>query len=203
MGHCQGRSRRCHAAPLFRSRDPAAESGSQLPSSEKLFAPMNFFRMNSSKITASVRRVRIRNCSSRLRVTRFWTDFHSLLQPIADRGIVDVHELDADRPAVGGPQTRQNLAKGQDAFAAHRPAREFPIHVRSIESVVLGRKFRQMGFRSAERIHVRGPVSAYPVISDKLVDPLLEGRCSSAVRERSSAAGVSSVEQRRWAERWR
>jgi hypothetical protein len=36
------------------------------PSSEKLFAPTNFFRMNSSNITASVRRVRIRNCSSRV-----------------------------------------------------------------------------------------------------------------------------------------
>ena len=36
------------------------------PSSEKLLAPMYFFCMNSSKMTASVSRVRMRSCSSRV-----------------------------------------------------------------------------------------------------------------------------------------
>ncbi len=47
------------------------------PSREKLFAPMNFFRMNSSNITAAVSRVRMRTCWSRRR--SMWFSHGSIL----------------------------------------------------------------------------------------------------------------------------
>ena len=79
-------------APDFSiARSSSGRSVSQ-PSSEKVFAPRNFLRRNSSKITASVSRVRIRNCSSRESCKWFCEISIRLLQPFAHRQVVNVHE---------------------------------------------------------------------------------------------------------------
>ena len=38
---------------------------------------------------------------------------HPLEQPLADLGVADVHELDADRAAIGLAQDRDQLAQGR------------------------------------------------------------------------------------------
>ncbi len=80
------------------------------PFQREAFGAGNRFWMNSSKIAASVSRVRMRNCSLRLSVQPVLGAFHPVLQPLPHVQIVDVHELHADRAAVGVAQPLQNVA---------------------------------------------------------------------------------------------
>jgi hypothetical protein len=85
VGHAHDDLANALLAGLF---DARSSSGIRLsaPSSEKLLAPMNFFWMNSSKITASVSRVRMRSCSRGESFDAVLGRLHALLQPVRTSG---------------------------------------------------------------------------------------------------------------------
>ena len=53
---------------------------------------------------------------------------HPLEQPLADLGVADMHELDADRAAVGLPQDRDQLAQGREPALAQLVVKD-PVQV--------------------------------------------------------------------------
>ena len=134
---------------------------------------MNFFWMNSSKITASVRRVRMRICSFRESST-VPRRFHARLEPLPHVEVVDVHELRADVAAVGLLQLLDDRPQRPLGIARQRGGEKRPVHVGLGKAVVLGLQLRRELEPVAQRIHARGDVAADAVVADELIDLVLQ-----------------------------
>ena len=63
---------------------------------------------------------------------------HPILQPVFDLQIVDVHELHANRAAVGVAQAGEHLAQRERLSAEDGAAREFAIQIVAAQTVELG-----------------------------------------------------------------
>src|SRR5262245_4923695 len=97
---------------------------------------------------------------------------HSFCQPIPNKDVVDVHELHADRPAVGISQPLQNLAQRERPASAHHFARDAAVHIRVGDCIKLEIEFGRLRSRNAKRIELRRHVSTDPKISNELIDAL-------------------------------
>ena len=144
------------------------------PSSEKLLAPKNRFWMNSSNM-AALRQMHQNSillaAAERQPILRA---FHAHLQPLADGEIVHVHELHADRTAIGVPQPLDDAAERHHLRAFDRVGRKRPIHVGFGEVIRPRVEFREFRPRPAERIEIRHQMAAHPIRPDQLVDPILQ-----------------------------
>ncbi len=109
--HAHARSPAIPCWPAFSIARSSSGIRLSAPSRENVFAPTYLRRTNSSKITASVSRVRIRSCSLARELQPVLGILHAPLKPVADSVVVDVHELHADVPAVGILQTLENRAQ--------------------------------------------------------------------------------------------
>ena len=101
---------------------------------------------------------------------------HPHLEPLPHAKIVHVHELHADRPAVGVPQALDDLAQRHRLRSLDRVGGERPVHVLLGEVVEPGIELRQARAGPTERIDLRHEVAADAVRSDELVDAVLEKR---------------------------
>jgi hypothetical protein len=87
-----------------------------------------------------------------------------------------VHELHADRPAVGVPQPLDDLPQRHRLRSLDRVGREGPVHVLLGEVIELRVELGQPGTRPAQRVDLRHQVTAHPVGPHELVHPVLQER---------------------------
>ncbi len=100
----------------------------------------------------------------------------AILDPLALRGLLDVHVLDADGAAVGVAQDAQDLAHLHQALAAgERAGGELPIEVPQRQPVGLHIEIVVAPLAILQRVGVGHQVTAHPVGVDHLHDPGLLG----------------------------
>ena len=102
------------------------------------------------------------------------------LDPLLLLGLLDVHELDADRARVGVAQHAEDVAQGHRAgpdrsgaelAGGEGPDRELAVEVPDRQAVVVDVELGVgVGLAPAERVEVRDQVPAHPVHVDQLVD---------------------------------
>jgi hypothetical protein len=98
---------------------------------------------------------------------------HALVEPAAAVDVVDVHELRADRPRVGGLQPPQDLPQGHDLAGGQAAPGEGQVQVGLGEAVVGQGQLLGRGRGRPEGIDVGDVVAADPVVADQLVDLVL------------------------------
>ena len=101
---------------------------------------------------------------------------HPHLEPLPNAEVVHVHELHADRPAVGVPQALDDLPQRHRLRAFDRVGGERPVHVLLGEVVEAGIEFRKARARPTEWIDLGHEVPANPVGANELIDAILEKR---------------------------
>ena len=100
--------------------------------------------------------------------------FHPPLQPLAHFQVVDVHELGADRPAIGVAEPVHDVAERLRVRAGQRVGRELAIEIGFRKPPELRFQFRRHGPRNAQRIDLGDQVSADAVVADQQVDAFLQ-----------------------------
>src|SRR5699024_8950788 len=98
-------------------------------------------------------------------------DLDPLLDPGALLGVLDVHVLDADGPAVGVPQDAQDLAQGQPGRPAEPTGGEAALQVPQGQAVVGDVQVVVLALAVLQRVGVGHQVAPHPVGVDKLLDP--------------------------------
>ena len=161
------------------------------PSSEKLLAPTNFFWMNSSKMTASVSLVRMRSCSSRVSCDAVLGALHAVLQPLPDLQVVDVHELHADRTAVGVAQRLRISRRVSTRAPKMVRLEELAIEISAGQAVKLGVELGLVRAGQAERIDLRDHVTAHAVGAHQCVHLILPHGGFGHATHRSGAVAVA------------
>ena len=153
-----------------------SSSGMRLsaPSSEKLLAPTNLRRMNSSKITASVKPREDADLLVAGKLQAVLRFFHPPLQPLPHFQVVDVHELGADRPAIGIAKPVHDVAERLRVRTGQRVGRELAIEIGFGKPPELRFQFRRHGPRNAQRIDLGDQVPPDPVVADQQVDAFLQ-----------------------------
>ena len=101
---------------------------------------------------------------------------HPDLQPLPHTEVVHVHELHADRPAVGDPQPLDDRSQRHRLRALDRVGREHPVHVLLGEVIEPGIEFRKPGPGPPQRVDLRHQVATHPVGPHQLVNPVLKER---------------------------
>ena len=92
----------------------------------------------------------------------------ALLQPGLLRRRGDVHELDADVPAVGAAQDLQDLAHGRDLEAEHLVDEDRPVEIGVREAVGLGLQLLvHLALGEAQRIEVGGQMAHDAIGADQ------------------------------------
>ena len=138
------------------------------PSSPKRLVPVNFRSQKFSKPSASISLLRIARRPSRVKLISLSWPFDALLDPGFLRRVGDVHELDAERLAVGAPQDRENLAQGRELEAEHLVEEDRAVHVGFAEAV--GARI-EVGLVVArlepERIEIGVEMAARPIGADQ------------------------------------
>ena len=128
------------------------------PSRPKRLVPGNLTCRKRSKPSASISCSRISRLLLGGRPRQVVDALHALLDPGLLVGILDVHELDADRAAVGLAQDLDDLAERRLLEAEHVVEEELAVEVGVGEAVGLGVELRVVlsparpsGSRSASR----------------------------------------------------
>ena len=103
-----------------------------------------------------------------------FTPLHPHLQPLPHPQVVHVHELHADRPAVGVAEPLDDLPQRHRLRPLDRVGGERPIHVGFGEVVELRIELRQPRPRPAQRIDLGHQVAAHAVGPHELVDAILQ-----------------------------
>ena len=118
-------------------------------------------------------------------------DLHALLQPLAHLLIVDVHELHADRTAVGVPQAAEHRADRGGGAAGQRLRRHRTAEVVRAQAVIGGIEFRRLRPRQVQRVDGRDHVAAHAVRPDHLVNAILrsDGLLIAGRRRQRRAVG--------------
>ena len=101
---------------------------------------------------------------------------HPHLEPLPNAEIVHVHELHADRPAVGVPQPLDDLPQRHRLRAFDGVGGERPVHVLLGEVVEAGIEFRKARARPTEWIDLGHEVPTDPVGANELIDAVLKER---------------------------
>ena len=101
---------------------------------------------------------------------------HPVLDPLALGGLLDVHVLDADGPAVRVAQDAEDLAHLHQTLAAgERAGGELPVQVPQGQAVGLHVEVVVTALAVLQRVGVGHQVPAHPVGVDHLEDPGLLG----------------------------
>ena len=103
-----------------------------------------------------------------------FTPLHPHLQPLPHPQVVHVHELHADRPAVGVAEPLDDLPQRHRLRPLDRVGGEGPVHVLFGEVVELRIEFGQPRTRPAERIDLRHQVAANTVGPHELINAVLQ-----------------------------
>ena len=98
---------------------------------------------------------------------------HRVLQPLADFQVVDVHELDADGPAVGVAEPVENVAERLVVRPGQRIGREAAVEVGFGKAPELRFQFWRHGPGNAQRIDLGDQVPADAIVADQKVDVFL------------------------------
>ena len=156
----------------------SASNGIRLsePSSEKLFRAEVFtldellqnYRVGEERQNASL--FRDGNLETIL------GPLHPLLEPVLRLDVVDVHELDADRAAVGVPQALEDFSEREGLGSVDRAARKAPIHVVVRQVVIFRIEFGDRWHGHPERVDLRAHVTADAVRANELVHAILPDR---------------------------
>ncbi len=104
--------------------------------------------------------------------------FHPPFKPLAHVQVVDVHELGADRPAIGIAEPIEDVAERLRVRTGQRVGRELAIEIGFRKPPELGFQFRWHGPRDAQRIDLGDQVSAYSVVADQEVHAFLQAALS-------------------------
>ena len=132
--------------------------------------------MNCSKISASVSSREDAELSRRARARAVLRRLHPLLEPARCSRVLDVHELDADRAAVGLRWRRCTISR---RVSSRDPAAEVAGGEGLVEVALGEPEVRELSSarrrpEQAERIEVREEVTADAVGVDQLGDALLQ-----------------------------
>ena len=101
---------------------------------------------------------------------------YPILDPFALHGLLDVHVLDADGPAVGVAQDAQDLPHLHPAFAAGEGSgRKLTVQVPQRQTVRLHVKIMMAPLTVLQRIRVGHQMTTHPIGVDHLHDPGLLG----------------------------
>ncbi len=100
--------------------------------------------------------------------------FHAIKQPLADAQVVHVHELHADRPAIGIAQPLDDPPQRQHVRTADRVGRKAAIQIGFRKAVIFHAQLRLRGALHAQRIEIGHHVPPHPVGSHQLVGPVLQ-----------------------------
>ena len=138
------------------------------PSRPKRLVPVYFTSANFSKTSASISLLRmaflpsaVKRMSLSLPSMRSWSqDFCA--------GDGDVHELDADLPAVGAAQDLEDLAHGRGLEAEHVVDEDRAVEIGVGEAVGLGLQLRvHLALGEAQRIEVGGEMAHDAIGADQ------------------------------------
>ncbi len=95
-----------------------------------------------------------------------WAIFNAFAHPVTDGGVVDVHELEANRAGIRFLHDAEKIAQFHAFAAAEKGGSRFLFHIRFAESKSFGSEAR-IGLRSAiERIDVRLRMTEATIIFD-------------------------------------
>ena len=103
-----------------------------------------------------------------------FTTFHPHLQPLPNLEVVHVHELHADRPAIGISQPLDDLSQRHRLRPLDRVGRKRPVHIGFGKVVELRVKFWEPWPRSAQRIDLCHQMAADAVGPHQLIDTVLQ-----------------------------
>ncbi len=120
MGHAEARCRRTPSAPPRLMICSSAGTSASAPSRPKRLVPVYFRSRNFSKPSASTSLLRIARLALAGEGDLLVRPLDALLEPGLLLGVGDVHELDADRAAIGPLQDRDHLADGGELHARAR-----------------------------------------------------------------------------------
>src|SRR5262252_156434 len=127
---------------------------------------------------------------------------HALLQPVSDCQFVNVHELDADRPAIGVAEPIEDFPQRYRAIAesvAGKPA----IHLRLTESIKFRFELRDARTRHLQWIDGSYHMAPDAIVTDKLVHPILHrGNLGFTSAKTAVAAHCRWIEDAGWMKRW-
>src|SRR5262245_59584267 len=98
---------------------------------------------------------------------------HALLQPVPHGQLVNVHELDADGSAIGVAEPLEDFSQ-RDCTIAESVAGKTAIHLRLAEAVKFRFELRAARPRYLQWIDGGYHMAPDPVVSDELVDPVLQ-----------------------------
>ena len=101
---------------------------------------------------------------------------HAAQEPVDLAQVVDVHELHADRAAVGRAQLVKNFGQRHRARAKVAFGRETLLHVVGAEAVEGRIQLGEVGPLLAERIDLRDHVAAHAIGAHQLIEALLTTR---------------------------
>ena len=138
------------------------------PSSPKRLVETYFFAQKASKPSASVRCSRISRLAALSKAVRPGGAFHPALDPGLLVGVLDMHELDADRAAIAGAADRHDLADGGGIQPQHAVDEDRPVPVGFGEAVGRRVEFRvRLRLLQAERVELRVQMAAHAVAADQ------------------------------------
>src|SRR5262245_50631677 len=127
---------------------------------------------------------------------------HALLQPVPHRQLVNVHELDADGPAIGVAEPLEDFPQRYRAVAesiAGKPA----IHLRLTESIKFRFELRDARARHPQWIDGSYHMAPDAVVTNELVHPILHrGNLGFTSAKAAVAAHCSWIEDAGWMKRW-
>ena len=137
------------------------------PSSPKRLVPVYLMSMNFSNPSASISLLRIARLPCGGEGDRLVGSFDALLDPGLLRGIGDVHELHAERRAIGPAEDGQHLADSRELQSEHVIDEDLPVVVRLGEAVARGMQLLVIARRrQSERIEIGMQMTAHPVGAD-------------------------------------
>lgn len=116
------------------------------------------------------------------------------LQPVAGLQVVDMHELDTDRPAVALLKPLEHLAQGLRIRAAQRPSGDWRIKFRRRETMILRIEFQRSWPAASQRINPGRDVATSPIVPDQEINSLLQaGQPQVVPRGRPADSGVCAL----------
>ena len=118
--------------------------------------------------------------------------FNAALDPGFLIRVLDMHEFNADRTAIGSAADGENLTQACRFLAQHEIQEDRPIQILIREAIGLGVKFRMgLGHLQAERIKPRFQMPAHTIAADQHQRPdRIQHRAARGFRVRSTWLGV-------------
>src|SRR5262245_25206948 len=127
---------------------------------------------------------------------------HALLQPVSDCQFVNVHELDADGATIGVAEPLEDFPQRYRA-AAESVAGKTAIHLRFAEAVKFPFQLRDAWARHLQWIDGSYHMAPDAVVTDELVDPVLQRGNFGLTSANAAVAGYCrEIEDAGRPERW-